>query len=194
MVFPTAFFQNVQADVVMLKIIHLVQGCICKQAQKSSQSSAMHANQNGRFLQGFNFFEPQSLSFQHCIWRFSAIDSHVEFAVSPFCEHLIEFTSGMFARMLAFQNSPINLIEFWNYLGFDVQFFKWSYCLMGALERADKYLLKWNVLVGLIECIGLCNSLVVDVRVNPGTLYNTQFIVVRFTMPNDIHCFCGLGG
>lgn len=65
---------------------------------------------------------------------------------------------------------------------------------MGALEGADKNLLKWNVLVGLIKCIGLCNSLVVNVRVNPGTLNDTHFIIVRFTMPNDIHCFCGLGG
>ena len=65
---------------------------------------------------------------------------------------------------------------------------------MGALEGADKNLLKWNMLVGLIKCIRLCNSLVVNVRVNPGTLNDTHFIIVRFTMPNDIHCFCGLGG
>lgn len=75
-------------------------------------------------FRGFQFFQSQFLAFKHCIWRFAAIDGNIEFSVSPFCEHRIEFSSRVFAGLLAFQDAPIDLIQFGNHLGFNVQFLK----------------------------------------------------------------------
>ena len=68
------------------------------------------------------------------------------------------------------------------------------YCLVSAFEGAHKNPLKRDVFVGLIECIGLLLAQFIDIGIYARTLHDAQSIVIGFPMPDDIHCFYGVGG
>ncbi|MFM2255763.1 MAG: hypothetical protein RLZZ47_1252 [Bacteroidota bacterium] len=53
---------------------------------------------------------------------------------------------------------------------------------------------KRDVFVGLVKCIRLLLSEFIDIGIYARTLNDAQSIVIGFPMPDDIHCFCGLGG
>lgn len=89
--FVGVFFHDIKAHVVVFEIVHLMEGCVGEQTQETSQSPAMHTNEDGVFGAGFDFFESLLLTFHHRYGCFAAVDGLVEFSVSPSLQHRIEF-------------------------------------------------------------------------------------------------------
>lgn len=118
----------------------------------------MHAYQHGIVGTAFDFFESHFLAFLHGQWGFSAVDGLVEFAISPALQHRIEFLAGMFTRLLSFKNSPVNLIEFGDDLGGDIEGCEGGNGLVGAFQRAHVNALKGDVFVGLEKRVCLLLS------------------------------------
>lgn len=89
--FVGVFFHDIKAHVVVFEIVHLMEGCVGEQTQETSQSAAMHTDEDGVFRTIFDFFESLFLTFHHRHGCFAAVDGLVEFPISPSLQHRIEF-------------------------------------------------------------------------------------------------------
>lgn len=60
---------------------------------------------------------------------------------------------------------------------------------MGAPEGGGQHHFKWNVPVNLKKGKSLTFSFVIEARIDASALHDVVFIVICFSVPDDVQCF-----
>lgn len=103
--------ENVQANIGMPEIIHMVQRPAGKQAEEAAHGPAVHTDQNGLlFGPGEDFLQSDGLPGLQLSGCFASFNGVVQIALLPAANRFQEQCADFRRRLFPFQDTPVDFV------------------------------------------------------------------------------------
>ncbi len=192
--------KHIQAEVAMLKLIHPGQGLAGEPSQQNSHGPTVHTDQDRVFVgTAQNQVDYGALAVHHLFGTFAPVGGSVGMAIGPCLNQAVIIYIVVAVGHFAFHDAPADFVQPSLHLHRQSQIEKRLHCLAGASEGRNIDLRKRHRLIGLKKRHSLRPAHVVEVSIDPATLYHAPTVIVRFSVTNDVNRFlsqaifgCGL--
>ena len=133
---------------------------------------------NSRLHSGYNI-----------VWTFSALDSYRRVSQLPLLEHVMIVLILLRRNFVSLLGSPTDFVQACQGFCCNTQIQKTFYGFPGPLQYRSIYLVEWNILIMIEECLSLGNTALVQTAVYAATLNNVPKVEISLPVTNEVDFF-----